>query len=78
MLNSVVVVGLSKGPVGKVEGLTQVVPHPGLIVEDVCQTDPESKVSVAIPASSSDIVPDGVLLLLRIDLNQMLHGFSWV
>ena len=44
VLDSTPVVGFSRGPVGEVKGSAEVVPHPGPIVEDVGQTDPEAKV----------------------------------
>jgi len=58
--------------VGEVKGFTKVVPHPGPpVVEDVRQADPEPKVSVAIPTSSTDLPKDSVLLLLGVNLNQI-------
>ena len=71
MLNSTPVVRFSRGPVGEVKGFTEVVPHPGPVVEDVCQADLEAEVGVAIPTSSTDLPNDSVLLLLGVNLNQI-------
>ena len=70
MLDSIVVVWFSGSPVGVVKGFSKVVSHPGPVVEDVRQADPEAIVGVAIPTSSSDLVHQSVLLLFRVDLNQ--------
>ena len=59
------------GPVGIVQGLAKVVPDPGAVVEDVGQADPEAKVGVSIPAPTLDLLHDGILLLLRINFEQI-------
>ena len=71
VLESTPVVGFSWGPVGVVKRFSKVIPNPGPVVEDVGQPDPEAKVGVSIPAPAGDLPQDGVLLLLRIDLNQI-------
>ena len=65
------VVWFSRSPVGEVKGFTKVVPHPRPVVEDVCQANPEAKVGVTIPTSSSDLPDESVLLLLGVDLNEI-------
>ena len=44
VLDSTPVVGLSRGPVRIAKRFSEVVPHPGSVVEDVSQADPEAKV----------------------------------
>ena len=71
VLDSTPVVGFSRSPVGEVKRSAEVVPHPRPIMEDVRQPNPEAKVSVSIPSPTGDFPQDGILLLLRIDLNQI-------
>ena len=61
----------SGGLVGIVQGLAMVVPDPAAVVEDVGQADPEAKMRVSSPAPTLDLPHDGILLLLRINFNQI-------
>ena len=70
VLEPIPVVWFSPGPVREVQGSAKVVPNPGSIVEHVRQADPESKVCLTVPTSSSNLVHQSVLLILRVDLNQ--------
>ena len=71
VLDSTPVVGFSRGLVREVKRFSEVVPHPGPVMEDVGQADPEAKVGVAIPTPRSDLSDDSILLLLGVDLNQI-------
>ena len=44
VLDSTPVVGFSRSPVRIAKRFSEVVPHPGSVVEDVSQADPEAKV----------------------------------
>ena len=71
VLVSTPIVWFSGGPIGEVKRFAEVVPHSCPVVEDARLPYPEAKVGVSIPSPVGNLPQDGILLLLRIDLNQI-------